>query len=216
MLYIVTGLIGIALWAIYYLLSFITKKYLVKDKKILSYFVPLIASIVPTIVILAIKNNWSLHFENMLDLEYWGAILLAVAVSSALTIVFSPSQSKIEPMELSMRCLHGGFMEIPERMMMQNFLVIMLVVFNLEAKHAVVITAVVLAIGIIIESIINKDKNYKSIAIKVLSSVIFSLLVGHVYFFTDAIIYCIVGHIIERFISNIFYIRKKFTEEGYE
>ena len=216
MLYVLTAVIGLVLWAVYYVLSFLTNKYIVKENKTLGYFVPLIAAFIPTLVILIIKNGWSLHLENFLDFEYWGTILLAVVVSSALTVVFSPSQNKIEPMELSMRCLHGGFMEVPERVMMQNFIMILLVAFNLKAKNCVVITATILGLGIIIEAIIKKDKDYKSLIIKVLSSVIFSLLVGHVYFFTGCIIYCIVGHILERFISNIFYIRKKMTEESYD
>ena len=199
---------------LYYYLSKLTEKYIVKDNKTLYYFVPLIAAFIPTLVVLIIRNSWRLHLDTIADLEYWGLILLAIVISSTLTIVFSPSTNKVEPMELSMRCLHGGFMEVPERVMLQNFTLLMLMSFNIQAKYSVLISSIVIALGIIIDAILRKDKDYRSITVKVISSLIFSLLVGHVYYFSGCIIYCIVGHILERFISNIFYIRKKIVSDS--
>ena len=225
MMYVLVGVIALALWALYYFLSKLTDKYIVKDNKTLYYISPLIASFIPALVVVIIqivKGDIVFSLNELLDLEYWGIILLAVVISSTLTIVFSPSPNKVEPMELSMRCVHGGLMEIPERVMIQGFVLLIMEAFNanqpnhgyiVQEKNCVLIASIVICLGIVIEALIKKDKNYKALVVKVLSSLIFSLLVGHVYYFSQGcIIYCIVGHMLERFISNIFYIRKKITD----
>lgn len=209
MLYLLAGVLGFLVLGIFYGSQIMIHKYLVKDSKVAEAFSPLIASLVPTVFVLMWKQDWSLHLDKLLIPEYWGIILLTEAIVCVLVIAFIDRKFEITTgKELFLMCVEAGAMEIPQRLMMQNFICLLLGAWGMDARLGIPINGLVFCAGIFAQALIVKERNHFRLIIEMLASFTFSLGAGYVYYFSGCLIYCIAAHMAERFITVKYAIKK--------
>jgi len=201
-LYLLAWFLGFLVLGIFYGSQILIHKYLVKESKVAKAFSPIIASLVPTVFILIWKQDWSLHLDNIAVPKYWGIVLVTEAIVCALVILIIKRKTEEKTgKDLFLMCIEAGAMEIPQRLMMQNFICLLLIAWGMDAKVGIPITGLVFCAGIWVQALIAKDRNYFRLMIEMLASFIFSLGIGYVYYCSGCLIYCIAAHMAERFIT---------------
>ena len=104
--------------------------------------------------------------------------------------------------ELFVYAMDGIFMEVPQRMMMQSFIYMLMEKSDINAYIAVPVTALIWCISICIQCLIFKTKFDKSVLYELLSSFVFSMGVGTVLIKTEFIGFTMVAHFMERIASS--------------
>lgn len=165
----------------------------------------LFSAFLPTFFIL---NNSSLSLWNIgsvTDIKNWLMTLITALVTSVIVV-----NNKVEILpsgkEIFYYALDGIFMEVPQRMMMQSFIHMMLNVSEKRIFMTPLLTAIVWCISICIQCIIMKQEFGKSVLCELLASFVFSVGVGYVLMETRFIGFTMIAHFFERLVST--YLRK--------
>ena len=139
--------------------------------------------------------------ENVVDWKSWlvvgGTVLITVAVVSVNEPDNIPYGRK-----MLWYALDGVMMEVPQRMMMQTFMCLLLDMWGIDIVFSVLVTAIVWCISICIQCVIMKSKFDKSVGVELLSSFIFSVGAGVVLIRTELIVFTMVAHFMERIVST--------------
>ena len=103
--------------------------------------------------------------------------------------------------------LNGIIMEIPQRMMMQSFVHLLLSAWNLNVSLSVPITAVIWCMGICMQCIMRR-KISKRIVYELIASFVFSIGVGFMLLRTECIVFTMVAQSMQRVVTAIVSCRK--------
>lgn len=169
--------------------------------KFISQFSTVLAAIVPLGFILQSNRLQLLKMESVVDWKSWlvvGATVLITAVIVSLKELDNIPSGR----ELLWYALDGVMMEVPQRMMMQTFVCLLLDMWGIDTVFSALVTAIVWCISICIQCVIMKSKFNKSVVVEIISSFIFSIGVGIVLIRTELIVFTMVAHFMERIVST--------------
>lgn len=170
--------------------------------KLLSHLRMAIAAAIPTIIILCVANNAYLNFSSVTDYKSWLMIVAAVVLTSLIASQISVSTLP-RGKELLLYGIDGVLMEIPQRLMMQAFLLLLSGALGVSNYWSAFLTAIVWCISICLQCMINKSKFSASTVLELVSSFIFSLSIGFVFVRTCFIGFTMLAHFCERLLSTI-------------
>lgn len=178
--------------------------------KVLGDWSIVLASLVPTIIILNYSELKMLNLEQLLNFKNWGILLMTVALT--LLIISQNKASKyLSQEELLLSAADGIVMEIPQRMMMQSFIVILLERWQIDRYVAIPITAFIWCISICIQCQIFKKKFDLAIRNEILASFVFSMGIGYLFLKSEFIGFTMLAHFLERLLNGLFK-NKKLSE----
>lgn len=169
--------------------------------KFISRFSTVLAAIVPLGFILQSNRLQLFKMESVVDWKSW-LIVGATVLITAVIVSLKESDNIPSGRELLWYALDGVMMEIPQRMMMQSFVYLLLKLWGIDRFFSVLVTAIVWCISICIQCVIMKSKYDKRVAVELLSSSVFSVGVGVVLIRTELIIFTMVAHFMERLLST--------------
>ena len=125
--------------------------------EMISRFSMIVSAMIPTAIILKNSKLNLLDFASIGDWKSW--LILAVTV---LVVSVISARNKIttlpEGKELLWYALDGVFMEIPQRMMMQSFICLLMKAWNENIYLSVLITAIIWCVSICIQCVIMKRR----------------------------------------------------------
>lgn len=142
-------------------------------------------------------------------------IIIIVTVIVCVAVVYlRNSRRSMFGKDLILWGVDGVLMEISQRLMMQSLLYGMLSIFKVPYIEivSVISTAVVWCIALILQNIIQKKSFDKEFLKEIIASLVFSIGIGWTYQITGLIILPMIGHFLERILSNIL-LRKKFHDQ---
>lgn len=91
-------------------------------------------------------------------------------------------------------------MEIPMRLMMQNFVCLLLNLWKEDILYGIIINGLIWCFSVLVQAAITKQ--YEGIIIDLAASFVFSLGIGYVYLESECIIFAVTAHMLERFIGT--------------
>lgn len=169
--------------------------------KFISQFSTVLAAIVPLGFILQSNRLQLLKMESVVDWKSW-LVVGATVLITAVIVSLKESDNIPSGRELLWYALDGVMMEVPQRMMMQTFVCLLLDMLGIDIVFSVLVTAIVWCISICIQCVIMKSKFNKSVVVEIISSFIFSIGVGIVLIRTELIVFTMVAHFMERIVST--------------
>ena len=202
MLYVVVFITGFLLSGIWFALNMLLSLK-AKNSKQLLMFSPLLSAVVPAVMIWLLMGDHPFHFEKLADHKVW--IAAAVTLAAVCTVVLAgPRNRKADTSaELAEICMEAACMEIPQRAMMQTFILWLLLKWNLNPLSCILINAFIWCGDIIFQAVvIQKQVSVKKLLFEILSSFLFSLGIGYVFHTARCIILPMALHAAERFITN--------------
>lgn len=167
-------------------------------------FSPLLTAIIPTIVIWVLMGDYPFHFEKLIDYKVWGIAAVTLVATCAIVMFGTRTKEAYKPTELMEMCIEAACMEIPQRAMMQTVILWLLLKWNLNPLSCILINALIWCVDIIFQAVvIQKQVSVKKLLIEVISSFVFSIGIGYVFFAAKCIILPMALHLLERFVTNI-------------
>ena len=179
------------------LYSFLYRKK-VKGADVISLF---IVSVIPAAVIYYVIEDHPFHFENMADLGLWGIAVLTCALTAVFVLLLSKREKYADRKLLLKGCFDGILMEIPQRAMMQTFVAFLLPLFGKDVRWCVLINALIWCACIIFQSVVGKRKDYGELSVELISSFVFSMGIGYVFMKSGCIIFSMLAHAGERYLT---------------
>lgn len=169
--------------------------------KFISRFSTVLAAIVPLGFILQYSRLQLFKMQNVVDWKSWLIIGTAVLITAAVVSV-NKSDNIPSGRKLLWYALDGAMMEVPQRMMMQTFVCLLLDMWGIDIVFSALVTAIVWCISICIQCVIMKRRFDKTVVVELLSSFVFSVGVGVVLIRTELIVFTMVAHFVERIVST--------------
>ena len=195
-------LLGTLLSGIWFGLNVIINVFASKVKVAwLARYSALFSAFLPTCIILKNSSLCLWNIESVISVKSWLLVLGTVLITSVI-VVHNKVVDIPKGKEVLNYALDGIFMEVPQRMMMQSFIHMVLSVNENLAFLVPVLTAVVWCISICIQCILMKQRFGKSVFYDLLSSFVFSIGVGYVLMETGFIGFTMVAHFLERLVST--------------
>ena len=171
--------------------------------EMISRFSMIVSAMIPTAIILKNSKLNLLDFASIGDWKSW--LILAVTV---LVVSVISARNKIttlpEGKELLWYALDGVFMEIPQRMMMQSFICLLMKAWNENIYLSVLITAIIWCVSICIQCVIMKRRFDTGVMRELFASFVFSMGVGVILLRTEFIGFTMLAHFAERILSTMF------------
>ena len=167
----------------------------------------MLASIIPLAFILPFSSLGVINIKSLIDWVGWAVIIITIAVTCLIVSLDDPG-AQISKRAIFDSALNGIIMEIPQRMMMQSFVHLLLSAWNLNVSLSVPITAVIWCMGICMQCIIMGSKMSKSIVYELVASFVFSMGVGFVLLQKECIVFTMVAHSMQRVVTAIVSCRK--------
>lgn len=161
----------------------------------------LFSALLPTLLILSNSSLELWNIASFTDKKNWLLILATVLITSIIAAKNSADNLMIGK-ELINYALDGVFMEVPQRIMMQSFMHMMLCINEKNVCWTPILTAIVWCISICIQCVIMKQNFGKSVICDLLASFIFSVGVGYVLMETGFIGFTMIAHFMERLVST--------------
>lgn len=184
---------------------------LIKDNLIKRFLVQIWSLIIFSVVYLFYSTNIRIfNFSNLFN--YRNLLLLLLAIIPTVIIVFQSDKHKPINRFTYRDYLEGVYMEIPQRLLSQNLLLITVgnnLIFGLLELH-VLLNAILWAQFIIIQELMNKRMPSKETIYEILASVWFSIFVGILYCKTGNILVPMLCHGLERYLK--FVVKQRFGE----
>ena len=166
------------------------------------YFFPIISSILPLACILPFKRSWQTDWSRLSDIQMWGIIFLtAVAVNIFIFLFIRKPYTKQDKLHYFLALFEAGSMEIPMRLMMLNFTVILLELWKLPSWLSIYFTGIIWCLAIVVQAAAFGGRPKEAI-VEIVASMLFSVGIGYVYFSTGLLLFPIAGHILERLIGT--------------
>ena len=202
MLYSIVFIIGFLLSGIWFSFHIYVAQKLKNTKKALM-FSPLLTAIIPTIIIWRLMADHPFHFEKLIDYKVWVIATVTLVATCVIVMFRSRLKEAYKPTELMEMCIEAACMEIPQRAMMQTIVLWLLLKWNLNLLSCILINALIWCGDIIFQAIIIENKvTVMKLLIEVISSFIFSIGIGYVFYDTSCIILPMALHSLERFVTN--------------
>lgn len=210
--YIFAIILGFLLVGAFFGLMILVQRKLVREEGMLSYLCPLIASFVPTVMILWWKNDFSLHLENMRYGRYWMIIFVGTSVVCAFILAFRKKENEgCSGRTLILKCVEAGTMEIPQRLMAQSFIFMLLSVWGRNTIYCIPINALVWCLGICVQGVLIRQER-RELIVDLIASALFSMAAGYVFYQTGCIVYCVIAHMLERFVTTPKAVKLRFVK----
>ncbi len=197
-------LLGIILSGIWFGFTYVFN--LISEKSrcpILSRFSGVLSSLIPTITVLFLNEQYFLNVQSLGDWHWWAASLF-VSVITAVVVFQNTIENLPRGKELIWYGFDGVLMEIPQRLMMQSFIWYILRKYGME--HAlylsIPITACIWCVSIIIQNLLFKIKFSIQTVREIVASAFFSVGVGYILSETMLILFPMMAHFSERIIST--------------
>jgi len=168
----------------------------------LSYFNALFASIIPVFIIASTLGIYPVQNNGLHNVTVFIVSIATVVITSAI-VTRKKSIIRRKGKELLFWGLDGLLMEIPQRLMMQSFIYGILSLSDVSSSnlYAVMVTALVWCLGILMQAFLLKTRFDKELAIDIAASFVFSLGMGYVYQETGLIVISMIAHFCERVLS---------------
>lgn len=200
--YFTVFLIGFLLSGIWIAINMAVSRWLKNVEKALMLR-PLLSAIIPTIIICLLVGDHPFHFERLTDYKIWLIATLTLAVTCAIVMIGSRTKVNYTPTELAEMCIEAACMEIPQRAMMQTFVLWLLTKWDLAPLCCIPINALIWCGGILFQAIVvQKQVSIKKLTIELVSSFVFSVGIGYAFYATNCIILPMAMHATERFATN--------------
>lgn len=174
------------------------------------HFSTVLSSIIPIIIIGYFMGLPPLQADGLTNLSVY-IIGICTVIFTILIITSSTVRARKVGKELLLFGLDGALMEVPQRLMMQSFLLGLLHLLNVtnENYFSIIITGFVWCISICIQCFICKTKFNKDTLWELLASFVFSLGIGYVYQQTGFILITMLAHFLERIFSSIIFNKRQ-------
>lgn len=164
---------------------------------------PALASI-PILIIVAQFISFLPVQDDIAILIKYSGIAILTAIISAIIICNIKQRKYKSGIKLLWWGIDGVLMEIPQRLMMQSIIYGILKYW--EMPHivfwTVTGTAVVWCASIVMQNLIVRQPLNKELIYEIAASLVFSIGIGYVYQQSGVIVLTMIGHFIERVISN--------------
>ena len=197
MWYILAFFIGFCLSGVCFVINLKLQNFFVKRKLYrLQGFGLIFAAIVPTVIICIYFSFHPFHFFNIFN---WKLLMIAIATVIVVSLLINSSRVPYKSENILIECVEAAFMEIPQRLMMQTFICGMLIANGLQAKHCIIITALVWCASIIVQACVTRNSNCLHLVIDLLASFVFSIGIGYVFYCSECILIPMLAHGMERF-----------------
>ena len=108
----------------------------------ISRFSTVLAALVPTIIIAKYSSLGLWNVKSILDWKSWCVVVVTVLLTAVIVAV-KKSPKVPEGKALAWYAMDGVMMEVPQRMMMQSFVYVLLEMWELDVIYSVFITAIV-------------------------------------------------------------------------
>lgn len=201
--YLLVFMMGFLLSGIWFGCHIFVQKWFVKGKMAgIEMFLPLISAFVPTGIVFATAGKAALHTGLSGNWMVWGITAgITVGITCLIKIRLGHIEQNHRPeYNLFLKCVEAACMEIPQRVMMQTFLCLLLLWKGLPLMMGIILNAGVWGLSIIVQAVLLKQHDWYEISIDVLASIVFSLGSGYVYFTSEIIVIPMIMHALERFI----------------
>lgn len=143
-------------------------------------------------------NMTVLKLQGLLNIKYWIWTIIVVFIVSYISSIKKRELAKLKKQEKLRSILSGMAMEIPQRLFMQVFLY----AFIKSVGISVLFNSLIWCLGIWIQSLIISQKFNKELFIEVVASFIFSIGIGFIFMKSECIIFAVLGHGLERYLSE--------------
>lgn len=175
---------------------------------------PIASSILPLACILPFCTEWWGDIGALTNLKMWGIIcIFAILVNVFILLFIRRPYKKQKCVQYLLTLFEAGSMEIPMRMMMMNFLLLLLEHWCLPRYLSIVFTGIVWCMAILVQAVVFHQQ-WKETVIEMIASFMFSLGVGYVYYSTRVLLFAIVGHVLERAIGlEVVDVRQRYLNE---
>jgi hypothetical protein len=173
-------------------------------KWLISYSFP-ICSIIPVVVLFLVtpREVTVLNFSGFLDLTNFALFILAFLVPALIITFKAKKLTNVSKGVVVNEFISGAAMEIPQRLFMQTFFVVILSVYHINHGEviAIFLNALIWCLFILTQAIILKQKFNAQFMIEEVTSFIFSVIVGFLFMRSNLILYPMLAHGMERIIS---------------
>lgn len=173
-----------------------------RAKAVGQFLMPII-SIIPVIILLIITRRNIFNLYNLFDGISW-VILIITNTIVIMLITLNSSNLLLSRKAIFVNGLEGLMMEIPQRILMQNFIFSLLSYWKINNSDiwCILINANIWCLGILVQALIMKRNLHKALFTEILSSFIFSIGIGYVFMRTELILLPMIAHFAERIISK--------------
>lgn len=200
MSYVLICVTAFAVSGILYGLNVLLQKLAAKEKCYRAMpFCMQIVSFPFAVAVCIIFDRIPFDFKSLISWQMWLTAIATVVISSLVVLVAGRKRTSDET--IALRCFEAATMEIVQRVFMQTFIYGLLRFNGLKVFMAIPLNAIVFCADIAVEAIICRDKNLKKIAYEMLSSMLFSLGIGFVYFISNCFVIPMLAHAAERFVT---------------
>ena len=200
MWYFVAFLVGFILSGACYGSNLLLQKVLVKRKLYkLQGLSMVIVSIIPAIIICICFSTYPFNFRAILDCKMW---LIAICTVLVTSMLIKLKHEKYEAETGFILCVEAVGMEIPQRVMMQTLVCGLLASHEMQAVYGIIINALIWCFAIVIQACIMKDNRWKHLIIELISSFVFSLGIGFVFYASECFVIPMLAHAAERIVTR--------------
>ena len=213
MVYIYVFFLGFILSGVWFTCHMVINQYISKKHcNIIEEVLPLLSAFLPTVIICIVSKKHPFHLETLCNLELWGIALLTVCITSLIIIFLKIRNKENNTKKLFKKCVEAAFMEIPQRVMMQTFIYVLLICWNQNSIWCIFINACIWCLDILVQAFIIRQTNYRKIMIEVISSFVFSIGIGYIFLISECLIIPMISHGLERYITNIVILKENVFE----
>ena len=212
MLYFVVFIIGFLISGIWLAFGLLLDRILKTYKT--QMFKPLLSALIPTIVIWLLIGDHPFHLERLNDWRVW--VIAAVTTVATVAIELMTPQDDCSNTKRNWKAdflvngIDGACMEIPQRAMMQAFILWLLTKWHLNPVFCILITALIWCAGILFQAfVIVKKPAIKPLIIELAASFVFSVGIGYVFYTTSCILLPMAAHASERILQVLNDYRKQ-------
>lgn len=127
MRYLLAGFLGFLLSGVWFGMQlWLTHIFLKKGHNRLTYFSPLLAACIPTVLILCLSDSYYLNLSALSSGKLWALTAATLLVTCLIKGLSDKKQRTAGKQELPWMCMEAAFVEIAQRLMMQSFLMYLL------------------------------------------------------------------------------------------
>lgn len=155
---------GFALSGVWFGCNILLRMKVIKNENLfINSLVPVISSIIPTLLILRWKGESVLKLNSLKEIKLWSIVFFTLFITCCIKIFLEKKQEQDNRNKIVFQCIEAAGMEVPQRMMMQNFIYLLLRMWNLNTLACIVINALIWCAGIIIQAIIFQKISAKAL-----------------------------------------------------
>ena len=203
MRYLLAGFLGFLLSGVWFGMQlWLTHTFLKKGLNRLTYFSPLLAACIPTVLILRLCDSYSPNFPALSSGKLWALTAATLLVTCLIKGLSEKKPRTAEKWELPWVCMEAAFVEIAQRLMMQSFVMYLLDAWGCAAIWCVFLNALIWCAGIVIQGILAKQTMGKNFVLDLAASFVFSIGCGCVFYLSGCIAFSVTAHVAERLIMT--------------